>query len=104
MSAPAFTPGPWHVLPEEENKPYVRVRGTRLGERYKIANALSGESEMERSEAAANAQLIAAAPDLYEAMEAICGMLASHDGKPTTAGDVFKIAEATLAQARGETL
>ena len=38
MSEARFTKGPWRTLPEEVDKSYVRVRGTVLGGRYKIAN------------------------------------------------------------------
>ena len=67
MSA-AHTPGPWRLLPEEVDKPYIRVRGTRLGGRYKIANVVSVvydcAHEREAQETRANAHLIASAPDL----------------------------------------
>lgn len=63
------TPGPWVTMPTEADKPYVRIRGTRLGERYKIANALGGDSEFEAREAEANAHLIAAAPTLLALLE-----------------------------------
>lgn len=66
------TKGPWVVLPEECDKPYIRIRGARLGERYKIANVLTpiyeGVSEREAQETRANAKLIAAAPELLEAL------------------------------------
>lgn len=65
------TPGPWRVLPEEADKPYIRVRGTRLGCRYKVANVLTlvydGVHEREARETLANARLIAAAPTLLAA-------------------------------------
>ena len=32
------TQGPWTLLPEEADKDYLRIRGTRLGGRYKVAN------------------------------------------------------------------
>lgn len=67
-----YTPGPWRVLPEDPDKDYIRIRGACLGARYKVANVLipshpgiyAGDSE----EARANARLIAAAPDLLEAL------------------------------------
>jgi hypothetical protein len=67
------TPGPWGALPEECDKPYVRIRGTRLGGRYKVANVLTpvyeGVHAREAEETRANASLIAAAPELLEALE-----------------------------------
>lgn len=64
------TPGPWQILPEECDKPYIRIRGTVLGGRYKVANVLTlvydGAPEREAEETQANARLIAAAPELLE--------------------------------------
>ncbi len=68
------TPGPWEVMPEEDNRDYIRIRGTVLGEKFKIANVCA-ESSAEHwtardAEAArANARLIAAAPELLEALK-----------------------------------
>ena len=56
------TSTPWQVLPEEHDKPYVRIRGTQLGCRYKIANVhavtYEGASEREAEETRANAKRI----------------------------------------------
>jgi len=68
-----FTKGEWIILPEEDDKEYIRIRGTVLGGRYKIANVIdlkdhhddSKWCEIERKESMANARLIAAAPELY---------------------------------------
>jgi hypothetical protein len=66
------TPGPWQVLPEESDKAYLRIRGTRLGLRYKIANVMlpnyQGALKCEAEESRANAELIAAAPDILHAL------------------------------------
>jgi hypothetical protein len=68
----AHTRGPWVALPCEADKKYLRVRGTRLGARYKIANVLvpeyEGAEDREVDETFANALLIAAAPDLLDAL------------------------------------
>jgi hypothetical protein len=65
-SGTRHTRGPWIVLPEEPGVPYIRVRGDRLGTRFKIANVLSltFEDVHDAAETRANAYLIAAAPDL----------------------------------------
>jgi len=64
------TPGPWQSLPEECDKPYIRIRGTVFGGRYKIANVITpsyeGVHEREAVETRANARLIAAAPELLD--------------------------------------
>lgn len=60
-AAKAATPGPWRLLPAEDGVPYLRIRGTRIGARYKIANVL-GEAAMYFSEeCAANGRYIALA-------------------------------------------
>lgn len=71
----SHTPGPWRVLPEEAGVPYIRIRGTRLGLRFKIANvpapSYKGAEHIEAEETQANASLIAAAPELLEALQLI---------------------------------
>ena len=66
------TRGPWTVLPEEVDCYYIRVRGTRLGERYKVANVPMvtgrGVPAREADETRANARLIAAAPEQHAEM------------------------------------
>ena len=73
------TPGPWQVLPEECDKPYIRVRGTALGCLYKIANVVTptyeGVRPEEAQETRANARLIAAAPDLLKSLKAMATII-----------------------------
>ncbi len=67
------TPGPWEIKPEEVDKHYIRIRGTQLGGRYEVANVLTpfyeGVHEREAKETRENARLIAAAPELLEALQ-----------------------------------
>ena len=69
------TKGPWLMLAEECDKPYIRVRGTALGRRYKIANVLTpiyeGVAPNEAEETRKNARLIAAAPELLDALMSV---------------------------------
>ena len=95
------TPGPWTVLPEEDDRDYIRIRGVRLGERYKIANVhmpklMTTDSlrEREDAESRANARLIAEAGTVFhntglspvqlvemvkELKAALCLMVRTHD-------------------------
>ncbi len=41
-------------------------------------------------------------PEGLEALETILEMLAGHAGQPTHFGDIFKIADAAIAKARGD--
>jgi hypothetical protein len=67
------TPGPWKVLPEECDRPYIRIRGTALGGRYRIANVLTptyeGVDSREAEETRCNANLIASSPELLAALQ-----------------------------------
>jgi hypothetical protein len=98
QSKSQFTRGPWMVMPEEAEKLYIRVRGTRLGERFKIANApFPIVDESEKQEALANAHLIAAAPEMFEALWRVLNHPVCHlDGSAEAA------IRAALAKARGE--
>lgn len=64
----SYTEGPWEVKPEEIGKDYIRIRGTQLGRLYKIADVLAPENEFSFDECRANARLVAAAPELFEAL------------------------------------
>lgn len=74
MSEAKFTKGEWGILPIEDDKECIRIRGTVLGGRYKIANVTdlkhhhddSGWCKSERLESKANARLIIASPKMYE--------------------------------------
>ena len=50
MADAKHTPGPWDVRPDEESHGYFRIRGTRLGFMFKIANVLFSSS-FDREEA-----------------------------------------------------
>ncbi len=114
------TTGPWRTLPEECDKPYIRVRGTALGGRYKVANVLTpayeGVNSREAEETRANARLIAAAPKLLEALRPLAGLdlrpggldqradsqvIYAREKSQITVGDVRR-AIAAIAKAIGE--
>lgn len=65
-----ITPGPWQILEQDPEDNFFRIRGTVLGEKYKIANVLFvQEVDRDKKEAEANANLIAMAPELLEALK-----------------------------------
>lgn len=61
------------MLHEEADKDYIRIRGSILGERYKIANVptpvYEGVHAREADETRANARLIVASPLMLAALE-----------------------------------
>lgn len=107
MSA-LHTPGPWECLPEEVDKPYIRIRGTRLGGRYRIANVdapiYKGMQERE-ADAMANARLIAAAPDLLEALQGVLPFMEAAEDAGLVGDEgcywPVEVARAAIAKATG---
>lgn len=99
------TPGPWEVKPEEVDRPYIRIRGTQWGGRFKVANVLSpdydGVHHREADETRANARLIAAAPELLEALQGLLIRVA--DDEEYGPEHAITIARAAIAKATGET-
>jgi len=104
------TPGPWEVLPEGpfpshdplDNGGY-RIDGPGIEQIAYVWNSTrrwvdKGDGpEFGTRNGAADAYLIAAAPDLYEALRDLCA-----SGGPDDGGDVFEKAKAALAKARGD--
>jgi hypothetical protein len=66
----SHTPTPWELKPEEMDKQYIRIRGTKLGGRYKIANVLTpvydGSPAYEADETRANAAFIVRACNSHD--------------------------------------
>ncbi len=97
------TPGPWQFLPEECDKPYIRIRGTVLGGRYKIANVITpsyeGVHEREAVQTRANARLIAAAPELLEALKMLVADWCDETGMSTPSHESVRFARAAIAKA-----
>jgi hypothetical protein len=88
MTAPQFTPGPWHVVgrAEEYN---LAVCAPRPGNEDRLDSVLGDEH------AEANARLIAAAPELYEVVDHLVNGTADID-------TIYEDAREALAKARGE--
>lgn len=110
-----YTPGPWSVPSEEQARKAVSVSGVPIlaynrsyDDNLAIftvpANALFGG----REEALANARLIAAAPDMLEALEAFVDGFdpdKEYDATDTAYvvfGEKAKLARSAIAKARGE--
>lgn len=99
MSAP-HTPGPWTV---DENVPNKVWDINSEGRYWKAVAATTankmGAGDMTAEEAAANARLIAAAPELLEACKLIAAangvVLRSDDARAAVAAVVAAIAKAT---------
>jgi hypothetical protein len=103
MSEEKYTRGAWQVLPEECDRPYIRIRGTCLGGRFKIANVLTPVYDnvhaREAEETRANAKLIAAAPDLLVALRAM--LLLVRRNAPELSGKILGDADAAITKATG---
>lgn len=104
MSAPNTTPGPWVAKGGrvETAEPSTSVAATIES----FVTGIHGTRSISRKEARANAHLIAAAPELYEALER---MLSKHCNDTGTAASDWKpdsapfLALVALRKARGET-
>ena len=103
------TLGPWIMLQEEVDKPYIRIRGTRLGGRFKVANVLTpvyeGVHEREAKETRANAHLISTSPRLLSALQNLVEIYDDKSGKQWTTSTKRRAldeAHAAIAQALGE--
>lgn len=97
-----FTPGPWKVEPvnyDGDGGTLVRFNGVCIANVWGVL-----EYRQVDEESSANAHLIAAAPELYEAMEDLLTVLADrkYKGFEARLESHSRIARAALAKARGE--
>ncbi len=99
MSETKFTPGPWRVR-AHTSQPNDRVVVDTFGGSVACVYRDMGENEPPRE---ANAHLIAAAPDLYAALEALHRATAILPASMDEPGSPQALARAALAKARGET-
>ena len=112
MSDTKFTPGPWFIATPTQGFEVCTIHGVErqptedgLGQTwvYIRPESIVRDGEWvwpDEAECTANAHLIAAAPDLYAALERLVS-----EWRGVDAGTLFKAvkeAEATLAKARGE--
>lgn len=101
------TPGPWKCLREEVNKHYIRISSTKLGERFAVANVLiplyDDIREREAKETRANAKLIAAAPELLEALQQCIPHLREQSKNDGHAFGTLQLVNRIINKATGET-
>ena len=96
---PKWTPGPWAVERNKRTWGWVDVVGPSLGVGGPTqATDLTLADEVKRI---AEAHLIAAAPDLYAALEAMTARMSLYSGHHDDA--LTAMGKAALAKARGET-
>jgi len=98
MAKTKFTPGPWRTERPDQDCNWLSII---IGDCHKIAEVTYDRLE------ASNAHLIAAAPDLYEALELILELRGKELGEwlltPNAKHLTLKeYAQAALAKARGE--
>ena len=91
MTEPKFTPGPWEMAYQDQHGQLI-VRGKHI----EVATCWHHSVGAIEKEMHANAHLIAAAPELYEALEYV---MTAHGEQLS---DAFEKAQAALAKARGE--
>lgn len=84
-----ITPGPWRIEFPEQDKNYIRIRGSRLGKRFKIANVLQIYSNFEsvERENKANVKAISLVPEMLDILERLC------NGKSVKKSEAIKILE-----------
>lgn len=114
------TPGPWHWINSETDQPFdfdapwdgegrpslrtVAEFQKHKNDRYTLPNWILDAEPMENGNDAANARLIAAAPDLLEAAasarNALSELLMTRD--PVVYSDALRKLDAAIAKAEGQ--
>lgn len=89
------TPGPWH-----RTNGYAFIHNALGGEVAKITSSIDSDAQMEEHEA--NARLIAAAPELLDALKRMTEAAKDILGEPSTSEGYFDITEAEKLIAKAE--
>lgn len=95
MSNSDWTPGPWMAAAKPSS-----IIGWPVVAPHSMGRSVCSVTHG-HDEGAANAHLIAAAPELYEALAAIVADWDNKQGPTETIGALIKRARAALAKARG---
>jgi hypothetical protein len=101
-----FTPGPWRVDPRNWGD-IQTDDGKEIGSAFELGNVgeewlITGDIPWPAPVARANARLIAAAPDLYEALELLVQWLSGPPDSSFNIADIKGLALTALRKARGE--
>ena len=100
MKAPQHTPGPWAAeAAMSMDTPHIRY----ITADTRIIASVRHRAEHTQDMALANARLIAAAPELLEALRRMLPELRGLAFVSDTASEMLRIAEAAIAKATGET-
>lgn len=104
-NTPKHTPGPWVATFDPRERPGIEAGNTSIvlfGE-IKNSNDDGGIRGRNDEEANANAHLIAAAPELLEALEALVACVECNESVPAWTSQ-WDIARAAIAKAKGDQL
>lgn len=93
------TPGPW-VVKHSLSHPQWNVVGLQLGHKYKIARC-PYPHDLEKDEARVNAVLIAAAPDLLQALEEVLAKIGGPNMDPIWFEEEYERIKAVIRKAKG---
>lgn len=91
MKKPKFTPGPWSIVSSKFVEPSI----------YFPVRIASNYADLARVKDAQDARLIAAAPEMYAALELVCAKYTQTKASELSFGEV-KLLQGLLAKVRGE--
>ena len=93
------TPGPWHIAPRKPGNAYRITQSETPQTGALVIADLSCGAHRPDAEQAANAQLIAAVPDLLEALKGIIAALSQNKTLPADIEAAKSYAKAAIAEA-----
>jgi hypothetical protein len=96
MNKPKFTPGPWRVVENNGGGAFVETSSVAIAD----IKSRGGVPHPEQEHCMANAKLISAGPELFEALRA---HLAWYDGATVNEKALIAYTRAALKKALGET-